>query len=211
MLSVGNKGKEDWKLQTQPWRLLWRAQKCYPEHNWNLIGSSLLTAKEGEVHFYKPILDPFPWLQFCVCFYHVFLSPLAYDSMCWASDSVCGCCSCHMHWVVLPTVEHMCTYFCTMNADREDIAELQIWIWLIHSLCLKPPYVFFRKWNNAACFPGYKTASHRMDACAAVWLGWQPSECEILALTSQVWSKFAMYCLMECFCNFKPSWWPLLG
>lgn len=36
------------------------------------------------------------------------------------------------------------------------------------------PYAFFKGWNNVACFPGCKTASHCMDACAAVWLGWQP-------------------------------------
>lgn len=58
---------------------------------------------------------------------------------------------------------------------------------VIDSQCVpETPDVFFRRWNNAACFPGYKTASYRMDACAAVWLGWQPSECEILPLTGQV-------------------------
>lgn len=137
----------------------------YPEHNCNLTGSSLVTAKEGEGHFYKPILDLFPRLQCFVCFYHVFLSLLGYDSICWVSDSVRL--FCHMHWVVLPTVEHMCTYFCTMSADRGDISELQIWMWLIPSLCLKPPMLFSR---DGTMLPAFLAVKLPVTACMPVLL-----------------------------------------
>lgn len=50
----------------------------------------------------------------------------------------------------------------------------------------KSPHVFFKRWKNIACFPGCKTVSHCMDPCAAVWLGWQPLECEMLPLATQV-------------------------
>lgn len=88
-VSVGKKGKEDWKLQTQPWRVLWSAQKYYPEHDRNLIGSNSVIAKKGEAETYKPTLslDLSPQLQCVVCFYHVFLPPqsqplLGFDSTC---------------------------------------------------------------------------------------------------------------------------------
>lgn len=74
---------------------------------------------------------------------------------------------CDMHWVVLPTMEHMCTYFCTMRADREDISELQIWMWLVPSLCLKPPMLFPR---DGTMLPAFLVVKLPVAACLPVLL-----------------------------------------
>lgn len=148
-----------------------------------------MTAKEGEVEFYKPILDLFSQLQYFACLYHVFLSLLGYDSVCWTPESVWGCCSCHTHWVVLPMVEHMCTYFCTRGADREDLSELQIWMWLIHSLCLKPPMLSSR---DGAMLPAFLAVKLPVTA-------WMPVL--LFGLAGSLWSVKCYHWQARCEVN----------
>lgn len=144
-------------------------------------------------------------------FYHVFLPPqsqplLGFDSTCWPPDSVrrlAPRCSCHMHGAALPMAEHMCACNCTRQRRPIGAADMDI----IDSQSLpESHHAFFKRWKNFAYFSVCKTVSHCVSPWAAVWLGWQPSECEMLPLAGQVWSEFTVFCLMGCYCNFKPLW-----